>query len=125
MTPLDDFDIEIAGLANTIQFKKGQPVAIEKSHKYYEQEIKKLFKECGLVKVKQWKDENGYNLIVAEKRSYNNSNNCDIVNTDLREKVPSNIPSLDDWDRMWSIWDTVTLQMVSKEMMHTKPIDLR
>ena len=34
-------------------------------------------------------------------------------------------PSLEDWDRMWKAWDTVTLTMIPHEMLFEKPIDLR
>ncbi|EEB96545.1 hypothetical protein MPER_04307 [Moniliophthora perniciosa FA553] len=36
-----------------------------------------------------------------------------------------NIPSLEEWDRLWAVWDLVTLQMIPQEMLHQKPIDLR
>ncbi|KAK7045684.1 hypothetical protein VNI00_007517 [Paramarasmius palmivorus] len=36
-----------------------------------------------------------------------------------------NIPTLEEWDRLWAIWDLVTLKMIPQEMLHQKPIDLR
>ncbi len=35
------------------------------------------------------------------------------------------VPSLDEWGELWKAWDMVTLSMISKEMLHEKPIDLR
>ncbi|CAG8613079.1 621_t:CDS:2, partial [Acaulospora colombiana] len=39
-------------------------------------------------------------------------------------RFPS-IPTLDEWSDMWKLWDTVTLGMISPEMMMQRPIDLR
>lgn len=36
-----------------------------------------------------------------------------------------NIPTVDEWANLWQAWDLVTLQMIPKEMLHQKPIDLR
>ncbi|KIK09297.1 hypothetical protein K443DRAFT_82998 [Laccaria amethystina LaAM-08-1] len=36
-----------------------------------------------------------------------------------------NVPTLEEWERVWSAWDLVTLQMIPQEMLHQKPIDLR
>lgn len=36
-----------------------------------------------------------------------------------------NVPTLEEWERLWSAWDLVTLQMIPQEMLHQKPIDLR
>jgi len=42
-----------------------------------------------------------------------------------QESLPGNIPTLEEWDRLWTAWDMVTLQMIPYEMLHQKPIDLR
>ncbi|KAG5652789.1 hypothetical protein H0H81_003619 [Sphagnurus paluster] len=36
-----------------------------------------------------------------------------------------NIPTLEEWNRVWSAWDMITLEMIPQEMLHQKPIDLR
>ncbi|VDB95421.1 unnamed protein product [Peniophora sp. CBMAI 1063] len=38
---------------------------------------------------------------------------------------PFGIPSREDWEQLWKTWDTVTLGMIPREMLHVKPIDLR
>lgn len=35
------------------------------------------------------------------------------------------MPSRSDWEQLWKAWDTVTLTMIPKKMLHEKPIDLR
>jgi len=42
-----------------------------------------------------------------------------------QESLPGNIPTLEEWDILWAAWDMVTLEMISCEMLHQKPIDLR
>ncbi|KAJ3569595.1 hypothetical protein NP233_g4946 [Leucocoprinus birnbaumii] len=42
-----------------------------------------------------------------------------------QEPLPGNIPTLEEWDKLWAAWDMVTLQMIPHEMLHQKPIDLR
>ncbi|KAF8635186.1 hypothetical protein AX17_003962 [Amanita inopinata Kibby_2008] len=36
-----------------------------------------------------------------------------------------NIPTLEEWQNLWTAWDLVTLQMIPRDMLHQKPIDLR
>ncbi|KAL0577746.1 hypothetical protein V5O48_004240 [Marasmius crinis-equi] len=43
----------------------------------------------------------------------------------LPKSTVCNIPTLEEWNRLWAIWDLVTLQMIPQEMLHQKPIDLR
>ena len=42
-----------------------------------------------------------------------------------QETLAGNIPTLEEWDKLWAAWDMVTLQMIPQEMLHQKPIDLR
>ncbi|WAQ88150.1 hypothetical protein PtA15_9A275 [Puccinia triticina] len=35
------------------------------------------------------------------------------------------LPSMSDWITLWKAWDTVTIGMIPKDMLHQKPIDLR
>ncbi|KAF5351633.1 hypothetical protein D9756_007503 [Leucocoprinus leucothites] len=42
-----------------------------------------------------------------------------------QDPLPGNIPTLQEWDKLWAAWDMVTLQMIPHEMLHQKPIDLR
>ncbi|EKM80751.1 hypothetical protein AGABI1DRAFT_112491 [Agaricus bisporus var. burnettii JB137-S8] len=42
-----------------------------------------------------------------------------------QQRLQGNIPTLEEWDRLWAAWDMVTLQMIPSYMLHQKPIDLR
>lgn len=35
------------------------------------------------------------------------------------------VPSLEDWEKLWSAWDTVTRSMVPRDELANKPIQLR
>ncbi|WVQ98171.1 hypothetical protein IAU59_005293 [Kwoniella sp. CBS 9459] len=35
------------------------------------------------------------------------------------------VPSWEEWLDLWKFWDHITLEMIPKEMLHKKPIDLR
>lgn len=35
------------------------------------------------------------------------------------------IPTASEWSKVWSSWDTITLTMISRKLLHQKPIDLR
>lgn len=50
---------------------------------------------------------------------------CVVSQTDNVKPNICNIPTLEEWKTLWSAWDLVTLQMIPKEMLHQKPIDLR
>ena len=38
---------------------------------------------------------------------------------------PFGVPSLDDFRMMWKAWDSISLGMIPRSMLFTKPIDLR
>lgn len=38
---------------------------------------------------------------------------------------PYGPPTRDEWRRLWTAWDFVTLEMIPPNMLHQKPIDLR
>lgn len=41
------------------------------------------------------------------------------------EGTSGNIPTLEEWQVLWASWDLITLQMIPRELLHQKPIDLR
>lgn len=44
---------------------------------------------------------------------------------DENGKNASSMPTLEEWTHLWKAFDTTTLDMVNKDLLHTKPIDLR
>ncbi|KAH8827940.1 C-type lectin protein [Flagelloscypha sp. PMI_526] len=43
----------------------------------------------------------------------------------LNEERQNNIPTIAEWERVWKMWDLITLEMIPQDMLHQKPIDLR
>ncbi|KAH9819961.1 histidine-specific methyltransferase [Melampsora americana] len=41
------------------------------------------------------------------------------------QKHQGNMPSMHEWDELWSAWDLVTMGIIPQNLLHTKPIDLR
>lgn len=39
--------------------------------------------------------------------------------------APEPVPRIEEWRELWAVWDTVTLGMVPRERLLTKPIELR
>jgi hypothetical protein len=90
-----------------------------------------------LREVHRWTDGHGYYLVLAEKPAVSFPSTV-AVPPGFKEEVPIEeqkaaepaslnpfgIPSKEDWDRLWKAWDTV-LGMVKKDLLHTKPINLR
>ncbi|POW19153.1 hypothetical protein PSHT_04954 [Puccinia striiformis] len=40
-------------------------------------------------------------------------------------KNSGGLPSISDWTSLWKAWDTVTVEMIPRDKLHLKPIDLR
>lgn len=38
---------------------------------------------------------------------------------------PYGVPSIEDWQNVWALWDNVTMGMISPDLLYEKPIDLR
>jgi L-histidine Nalpha-methyltransferase / hercynylcysteine S-oxide synthase len=123
----------------TIPFKRGELASIERSYKYTQQEVDVLLDRADLRQVQRWTDGHGYYLILAEKPAVYFSSTMTIspgsdVEVGLEEQHaddpasvpnPFGIPLAEDWEKLWKTWDIVTLGMVRKDLLHTKPIDLR
>ncbi|CAO1621803.1 unnamed protein product [Parajaminaea phylloscopi] len=83
-----------------------------------------------------WRDQLARGLSVAEAHNDNGSHEYDADGGSSAEELGSQpkghnlwgswgMPSLEQWDASWKSWDTITLTMISRKMLHQKPIDLR
>lgn len=43
----------------------------------------------------------------------------------IKKRNPFGVPTLEDFENMWAAWDTITMGMIPRSMLFTKPIDLR
>ena len=80
-----------------------------------------MFSEANLRPIHRWTDaEDRYSLWLLERPPFDMPL--------LKDPIPStafNIPTLEEWDAMWKAWDLITLQMIPRNLLHVKPIDLR
>ncbi|EGG01896.1 uncharacterized protein MELLADRAFT_110519 [Melampsora larici-populina 98AG31] len=44
---------------------------------------------------------------------------------DAKTYARGNVPSMKEWDEIWSAWDLVTMGITPQDLLYTKPIDLR
>jgi len=106
-----------------IHIAEGELLLIERSYKYNNAEIERLFDEAGLRLVNRWHHkEHDYTLNLVEKPAFYFPSTQLISN---QGSNPFGLPSLEDWNKLWKAFDCVTLEMIPPAMLHTKPIDLR
>lgn len=77
-----------------------------------------MFADAGLRPIMRWSDTpSQYSLWLLERPAF----------TFPLLKSPNSfgVPSLEDFRTMWKAWDTITLGMIPRSMLFTKPIDLR
>ncbi|ORX33987.1 hypothetical protein BD324DRAFT_584223 [Kockovaella imperatae] len=111
--PLSNRDVELA---------KDELLHIEWSYKYSQAEAIDLFKSANLRVVESWKaPESEYRLFVLE-RPHVTFNDTEMKSEPKKIK---GVPTWDQWEGLWKLWDHITLDMIPPEMLHTKPIDLR
>ncbi len=48
-----------------------------------------------------------------------------LVSNKAYSTSPFGVPSPDDWENLWALWDFVTRNMIPPSMLFQKPIDLR
>lgn len=105
---------------DTVELEEGELLQIEWSYKYSLAEALDLFKEADLQVVDSWKAPNSeYRLWLLERPEVRFADKPD----DNRASV--SLPTWNEWQEMWKLWDHITLNMIPKEMLHQKPIDLR
>ncbi|PWN31134.1 DUF323-domain-containing protein [Jaminaea rosea] len=83
-----------------------------------------------------WREQVGKGLSVQEAHNSNGSHEFDADGGSSAFSVGGppkpheawgswGMPSLDEWESSWRSWDVITLTMISRRMLHVKPIDLR
>lgn len=84
-----------------------------------------MFDEADLSVIDSWKAPNSeYRLWLLERPDVRFSKGAP-EDTTVATRWPSAVPTWDEWQGMWKLWDHITLEMIPTEMLHQKPIDLR
>ena len=95
----------------------GTKIRLERSYKYSEEEAQDLFDAAELVVSADWLDKRGlYSLYLTT---------VPIAHSLSNPRQIEAIPSLNEWESLWKLWDTITLKMIPEHMLLCKPIDLR
>ena len=83
-----------------------------------------LFTNANLRPVQRWMDPTSrYSLWLLERPPFTFPlhKSPDAVSA----STPLSIPSPAEWETIWSAWDTITMGMISPQLLYEKPIDLR
>ncbi|KAG0703747.1 hypothetical protein DFH29DRAFT_1040649 [Suillus ampliporus] len=110
--------INIPTASKPIQFSKGELVNMEISHKFSESDTYTLFTEANLRSISDGQIARG------NVRTFL----FPLLDSPLvvsGHTTKFGIPSIEDWSKIWTAWDFITLRMIPPAMLFQKPIDLR
>lgn len=116
-------------------FLRDELLKIEESYKYSEEDVYSLFSSANLRPIQRWTDKaSQYSLWLLERPQFTfpsprsrlacNSSG-ELVPKKSLASSPFSVPSLQEWENLWTAWDFVTLKMIPPAMLYQKPIDLR
>ncbi|TDL22187.1 DUF323 domain-containing protein [Rickenella mellea] len=104
-------------------FVPGECVKIEESHKYSDEDAYTMFAAGELRPIMRWTDSaKQYSLWLLERPAFVFPPR---VAAGTESDTLFGVPTLSDFEIMWKAWDTITLGMIPRTMLFTKPIDLR
>ncbi|KAJ2831926.1 hypothetical protein GGI24_001417 [Coemansia furcata] len=122
--------------------RRHERIYVESSHKYGNGSAGVLARSTGLIHAAQWQDARGYyelNLfrkppVTMSPPSAIESSSIDKWSgpsrrlqqqpVDASAQYPT-IPTLAEWRHLWSAWDTLVLNIIPRQRLHERPIDLR
>ncbi|KAG5644779.1 hypothetical protein DXG03_007687 [Asterophora parasitica] len=105
-----------------ISFLEEEMMKIEESFKFSEKDAHTLFSESNLRPIQRWTDSSQkYSLWLLECPPFS----FPLLKAPTKTYSPFGVPSIEDWNQLWSAWDCVTRQMIPPSMLYQKPIDLR
>ncbi|KIM89427.1 hypothetical protein PILCRDRAFT_813358 [Piloderma croceum F 1598] len=118
-----------------VSFLADEMIQVEVSYKYSETDVHVLFTEAELRPIQRWVDSfSQYSLWLLERPPFMfpllSSPSASVLSGGLVPKrsyssSPFGVPSIQDWQNMWTLWDFVTRRMIPDSMLFQKPIDLR
>ncbi|KAK4986175.1 hypothetical protein LTR50_005467 [Elasticomyces elasticus] len=102
-----------------VNIAAGERIRIEESYKYSAEQSSKLWIDAGVLEGAKWTTSSGdyaLHLLNRPKAVYPSR---------VEEFAAAPVPSLADWADLWTVWDTVTREMIPEEELLAKPIKLR
>ncbi|KAK2763273.1 hypothetical protein FQN54_009909 [Arachnomyces sp. PD_36] len=108
-------DVEINGII----LKKGERILFEQSFKYDSHESSGLWHKAGLNPVSVFGNStDDYHIHMLTPSALN-------LPTNPEKYVTNPVPSLEDYESLWTAWDIATKSMIPQEELLSKPIALR
>ncbi|KAF8918913.1 C-type lectin protein [Mucidula mucida] len=108
----------------TFRFDEDELIKIEQSVKFSDRDAHTLFINSGLRPIQRWTDSSSrYSLWLLERPMFS----FPLLSspTTCVFDIAIWVPSPDDWENLWALWDFVTRNMIPPSMLFQKPIDLR
>ncbi|KAJ1725403.1 hypothetical protein LPJ53_000441 [Coemansia erecta] len=140
----------ICGSEDDLELKQGELIFIESSYKFGKTAPEMVARGSGLTHSVEWTDSRGfYTLNLFRKPLATMSPLSSKLTSETRQaakygaptdhahrlsallenvvamRQPSSIPCVSEWKHMWSAWDALTLNVISKDKLFCRPIDLR
>ncbi|KAJ6036701.1 Ergothioneine biosynthesis protein 1 [Penicillium herquei] len=104
---------------NEILIRKGERLKFEEAYKYDRDEREELCRDAGLIsEVEFGNSHDNYHVHLLSPATLN-------VSTRASEYAAHSIPTLEDFQTLWTSWDIVTKTMIPREYLLSKPIKLR
>ena len=92
---------------------------------FSDQDAFTLFTNANLRPIQRWMDPTSrYSLWLLERPSFV----FPLLKSPYEiapSSSPFSVPSIAEWETMWSAWDLITMGMISPQLLYEKPIDLR
>ncbi|KAJ2357185.1 hypothetical protein GGF43_001619, partial [Coemansia sp. RSA 2618] len=138
---------EFCGSDDDLVIKRGERIYVESAYKYSDSAAEVLALATGLTFSAKWIESRNYYMlgqfrkpqatmalvpqplpVSFDKWSVPADRARRLLDFPPTTKAPEQfptIPSIDEWKNMWAIWDNITLQIIPREKLLVRPIDLR
>ncbi|KZT27456.1 hypothetical protein NEOLEDRAFT_1240390 [Neolentinus lepideus HHB14362 ss-1] len=116
--------VRIPGTEQEVTFLPDELVHVESSHKFSDADAYTLFTEANLRPIQRWTDSaSRYSLWLLERPPFQFPRLRSLEQQNFSPAL--GVPTVEEWQSLWSAWDFVTQRMIPQSMMLQKPIDLR
>ncbi|KAJ5279181.1 hypothetical protein N7478_004553 [Penicillium angulare] len=106
-------------IINDITIPKGEKLKLEEAYKYGRDERDELYRNAGLIsQVEFGNSDDSYHVLLLSPATLD-------VPTKASQYAAQAVPTLQDFQSLWTSWDIVTKTMVPREDLLSKPIKLR
>ncbi|KAJ2582485.1 hypothetical protein GGH95_001506 [Coemansia sp. RSA 1836] len=130
---------DLCGDDGDLLLKRGERIYVESSYKYGDGSASVLARCTGLTHMAEWQDARSYYMLNLFRKplvtmspplaieSQSLSKWSDPIHRAHQSLTPqySTIPTLSEWQHLWSAWDMLVLHVIPRSKLHSKPIDLR